>query len=455
MVSLSFLIFGVLVFTSSRKTTKYELSISAGSPNGLRARFIELLGDNFDDQKRSDSVTGAVELSFLSVPTSGSIDSLEKVNAGQLDLAFVQGGLPTKRYPEVRQVASMHLEALHLLVKPSLVEQCREHLFALRGRSIATSPKGSGTHLLSIQVLRFVGIGDDDYVERNDRYVDLMEIAERSDDGSELPDAVFIVSSLPSPVAATLISKHGYRLISLPIAEPLRRAWLTDQIGTIIEKEVALGLRRVQQCEIPQMIYQIDPPRPDRSIETVGTRLNLVAGPNVPEKVITALSKSVYETEIARVTDQRIHWEDLNEFSEFPLHKGTQKYLAAKQPIATGRVIEVTEQLVGIVGALLGTLLFIWQWLRRMRSRRRDGEFVVYIDRVIKIENEALSYEDDAEVPIERMQEMQEELSRLKSDLITRFRDGYLEGTEMLSSFLKHANDTSELISRIILHRMK
>lgn len=50
------------------------------------------------------------------------------------------------------------------------------------------------------------------------------------------------------------------------------------------------------------------------------------------------------------------------------------------------------------------------------------------------------------------LERLQEELGQIKKELIERHRDGYQEGADMLSVFLKHANDASELITRIVLH---
>lgn len=456
-LSLTCLLFGIWVFSGTRKRVQSSLTISAGSVLGLRSNFIELLEEVTDGQQNAESDPSRSTLTFRQVPSGGSIDSLGRVESGELDLALVQGGLPTKAYQSVRQVASLHVEPLHLVVKPTLFDDCHEHLLALRGRTIAVGTRGSGTSLLSTQVLSFAGLSETDYQANGDSYAELIRQAVSTDTvpTDELPDAVFAISSLPSPVVSTLIAQRGYRLVSLPVATPIRRTWLTDRVGTVVDEDTALGLRRIERFEIPRMTYLIDPPRPPMTIETIGTRLNLVANKDVPEQIVADLARRVYESEIARVTDQKISWAELPELAEFPLHRGAKAYLADKQPIETGRLIEVTEQLVGISGALLGTLLFVWQWLRRQRSNRRDAAFVDYIDRVIRIENEALSYEDDEQAPIGRLQEMQEELSVLKVELIDRFRDGVLEGTEMLSSFLKHANDTSELISRIILHRIQ
>ena len=39
-----------------------------------------------------------------------------------------------------------------------------------------------------------------------------------------------------------------------------------------------------------------------------------------------------------------------------------------------------------------------------------------------------------------------------RAKLVRQYQEGALEGADMLSAFLKHANDASELISRIVLH---
>ncbi|MFN3192301.1 MAG: TAXI family TRAP transporter solute-binding subunit [Aureliella sp.] len=449
-LSLMCVVAGLMLYLGPRKARRHELRISAGSSAGLRSRFIDLLADGFARADQSDETMGRIELTFLRQPTDGSVDALRRVDSGQLDLAFVQGGLATNSYASVRQVATLHLEPLHLLVKASLYEETKDHLGALRGKTINVSSPGSGTYQLSKQILRFASLGDKDFVERNFGYAQLIGSGKAAE---SMPDAVFLVSTLPSPVAEYLISDFDYRLVPLPLSVPIRRTWLAQyrNADSSAQDDLEQALRRVDRLEIPAFTYQIDPPRPAQGVETIGTRMNLVAGKHVASEVVAEIAEAVYETEFARATEQKLRWDELGELAEFPLHAGAKTYLAGKQPLATRQVIEITEQLIGIFGAGIGTWLFLWQWLRRMRMRRKDAEFVSCIDRVVQIENEALGYEDDAEVPIQKLQEMQEELSEIKTRLIDRYRDGYLEGTEMLSSFLKHANDASELISRIVL----
>ena len=88
----------------------------------------------------------------------------------------------------------------------------------------------------------------------------------------------------------------------------------------------------------------------------------------------------------------------------------------------------------------------------RMRERRRDREFVACVQRVVEIENHVLNFGEDENITIDDLNQMQHDLSQIKTELIRQYQLGYLEGADMLSAFLKHANDASELISRIVLH---
>lgn len=449
-LGLILLIGGLWIFFSARRTTRHDLKVSAGSRTGLRTRFIDLLDKRLSPTTRSENKS-RMEIHLIPIETAGSVDALAHIEAGDLDLAFIQGGIPTGEYRSVRQVATLHLEALHLLVKRTIYPEVEGHLASLKGKAINVSRQGSGTFLLSTRILRFAGLTENDYNQSTLGYDELIEQARA---GEPMPDAIFLVSSLPSPVASVMVNEMDYRIVDLPFSASLRRTWLSDFARQSDSKaDVAQALRRVDRFDIPAMTYRIDPPTPSQPLETIGTRMSLVASVNVPDEVVAKITQTVYETDFARATEQKLRWDELSELAEFPLHVGARTYLTGKQPIATQQVIEITEQLVGIFGALIGAWLFLWQWMRRMRMRRKDAEFVTCIDRVVKIENEALSYEDDADAPIEKLQEMQEELSEIKTTLIDRYRDGYLEGTEMLSAFLKHANDASELISRIILHK--
>src|SRR5262249_52432168 len=138
-----------------------------------------------------------------------------------LDVALVQGGLKATGRPHVRQVLTLHLEALHLLVKKDLFDDVSRHLGALEGKTVSVGEAGSGTHSLSVQGPAFAGLHPRG-ADHPDGYVPLalsrQQLFAEKDD-ARLPDAVLLVSLLPSPTARYLVTKHGYRLVPLPFGE--------------------------------------------------------------------------------------------------------------------------------------------------------------------------------------------------------------------------------------------
>src|SRR5262249_55256321 len=92
------------------------------------------------------------------IATVGSEEALEKVNSRELDLALVQGGLFAPELGNLRQVAALYTEPLHLLVRKELAAAVTQDLAALKGKRINLSQHGSGTYLLSKGVLEFAGI---------------------------------------------------------------------------------------------------------------------------------------------------------------------------------------------------------------------------------------------------------------------------------------------------------
>jgi hypothetical protein len=105
---------------------------------------------------------------------------------------LVQGGLDMVDHPALRQVAVLHIEPLHLLVKAEIHRAVARNLAGLRGKVVNLGERGSGTYLLATAVMAFSGLrAGIDYTESTQ----LCRSGAR-DRGVTLPDAVF--SSRPS-----------------------------------------------------------------------------------------------------------------------------------------------------------------------------------------------------------------------------------------------------------------
>jgi TRAP-type uncharacterized transport system substrate-binding protein len=263
------------------KTTRHQVAVAlqnAGTPLGIR---IELRD------------------------TAGSEESLDRVNAGKLDAALVQGGLHVDDRPNVRQVATLNIEPLHLLVKKELLETASKNLAALEGKTVNIGTVGSGTYSLAKEALAFAGLHPQKPGTKGGYVATTLSNAEllSEQDRSKLPDAVVLVSCLPSEMTKHLVSERDYRLVPLPFGEAFSLDGLRADAGhapsTNGDRVVR---RRVQAVVIPAFTYHVEPPVPAAALPTLGTRLLLVAHKDVDAGAVQRLVDAVYSTEFATVS---------------------------------------------------------------------------------------------------------------------------------------------------------
>jgi TRAP-type uncharacterized transport system substrate-binding protein len=439
---------GAVLLRDQWRPVRYRLSISAGSVQGLRHRITERLAEQAETRGVSLAVVG----------TSGSWVALDRVEAGQLDFAMVQGGLDPSFHPHVRQVAALLIEPLHLLIKGGTHARVADTLAALKGKRVNIGPVGSGTHELSLDVLRFAGLVPRDERGHGDFAIETLGYDELLDPGrgAELPDAVFTVSSLPSPVARELVLRH-YQLVPLPFGEAYalnslnrRRPAGPDGSGGRPDDVTQV---HIYPTHIPAFTYGIDPPAPPQDIATFGPQLLLVANQAVPATAVRRVLETVFAPGFAQLAKPALDVKLLESPPEYDWHVGTRQFLDANKPVLAGEVIDLLEKVSSLSGAVLGAAFFLWQWLRQRYRRRRDLGFESYLVKVAAIEEQALALEMQAQLDIKELLRLQRELAILKNQALNRFAEGKLGGGELLSGFLSHVNDSRNYLNRLILHQ--
>ena len=445
----------ILFWLASSRDRRYDLSCTGGSANGLRHEIANTIA-------RFASINN-VNLSVK--PTAGSRDALEQVNEGIIDLALTQGGLFTDDYKNIRQVAVLHVEPLHLLMKSTIKSQPNKAEDFFRIEDVAArveeqtepltvnvSTSGSGTNSIAMEILRFTQLTEgEDYCVLEQGYGTLLDPQLTT---SGLPDLVFTVSSLPSPVAKHLIQHHGFFPVELPIANAFRIDW-TSRMGNQASGENRVVRYRIFETTIPSFTYQVNPPIPGLPVRTVGARLQLVANKNVSEDAVERLVDAVYGSSFSTAVEPSLSVNLLQESPEFRLHEGAAKYLRKKSPIITEQVIGITEQVLAILGTLSGACLFVWQGIAFTRRRRRDRQFLACVERVGQIEQRSMEFETDESMTVDHLVDLQHELTEIKNDMIHEFQRGHIDGADTLSGFLMHINDANENLTRMILHERK
>src|SRR5262245_26331813 len=138
-------------------------------------------------------------------PGPGSVATLRRLAAGEVDAGFVQGGTTPTNAGEVTALGSVFYEPLWIFYRTDLR---LSYLSQLRGRRLAVGEEGSGTRELALRLL-----SDNEVTNDNARLLPLGGAsAENALTSGDIDAAFFVVSP-----RAELI----HRLLANPETEPM------------------------------------------------------------------------------------------------------------------------------------------------------------------------------------------------------------------------------------------
>jgi TRAP-type uncharacterized transport system substrate-binding protein len=429
-----------LYFHTPRQAT-VRLKITAGNQLGTRAELAEVL---------HEAAAGRGVVLDLR-ETVGSEQALDWVETRQVDLALVQGGLSVRGRGNVREAAALQIEPLHLLVKKELAEAVTTHLTALDGRTVNDGEMGTGTHTLAVQVLEFAGLRA--RADGSGRGYIPMPMGRQqmlAENDARLPDAVFVLSSLPSRLAQELVTRHGYRLVPLPFGEAFALGSLTDLERRARAEDGGLDKGRTFATTIPAFTYGVEPPVPPQPLPTLGNRLILVAHKDVAPQAVHELIGAIYSSQFAEVVRPPLDPRLIDMPPEFPWHNGALLYQERNKPLVSGAVMDSTHKALAIAAAALSGLFVVWQWLKLRAESGVGAEFKRYIQRVTHIEEQALRVESGQPGDVGRLRALGSELTQLKAEALGRFVEGELKGKELMAALLAHVADARDLLTRLI-----
>lgn len=389
------------------------------------------------------------------VAMGSSDEEIEGLRSGKVDFALVSAVHRSHyRDPRIRIAGALHIEALHLLVRPELAAQVSDGLSGLRGQDVDLGPPGSAGADLAAEVCEFAGLVPASAAEP-DGYrplrVSIDELVALIDAGNPaaLPDAVFHLATMPSLIAQQLAREAGYVLVPLPFAEAFRvQAILSDEgIG-----EVHGGIRRlVTEVTIPPFVYQARPAVPAVPLPTLGARLLLLSHERVAPATIERVLDAIYETRVARMLHPDLDYNLLASMPRRELHAGTLAYLARRQPAITGEAVSDASNSLSVIATLLGAGAFLLQGWRQRRRAARDQVATDFLLRVAAVERRVVDAELDATLDLDTLGGLQRELLELKSEVLDRFTDGSLDH-EPLASLLESINASREQVGELLMH---
>lgn len=430
-----------------------RLTLTAGSASGLRHQIARKLAD---EAARRGLAVEVIE-------TAGSEDALDQVNAGRIDVALVQGGLTLGERTSVRQVAPLHVEPFHLLVKDELFADVSRNLLALRGKRVNLSDPGSGTHSLALAIFGFAGLSPRDEQGRGDfiattldsrELLALADRAGRTGDASAVPEAVCLVTSLPSPVARKLVTAAGYRLVPLPFGEAfsLGAVGEDESAARWLAKRGEVERMHVASTRIPAFTYRISPPVPPEPCPTLGTRLLVVARADLDARSVERLVEVIFEGPFAQASKPPLEARSLEQPPEFKWHDGTRRYQDRTKPLIADDLGNMMQRGAGVLGAVAGGLMFLYGAYQRWRLR----QFETFFQEVRRVELVARGVEIDPDAPTEREALrvcLEKRLSDLKCRALEQFTEGDLKAEGLMAGLLTLITDTRAALPQLLASR--
>ncbi len=254
-----------------------------------------------------------------------------------------------------------------------------------------------------------------------------------------------VAGRAPSPALGRIPARAASLRRSVP-ARPAPRRRVAARHRDAARPRLRRRYRR------PPFTYGVDPPTPPEPLHTLGTPLLLLAHAAVPSDAIELLLEAIFESRFARSTHPWLHRSVLSAAPRFPHHPGTLAYLERHRPFVTSGEIDKLNNSLGVAGALVGGLLFAWQWRRQRIRDRLDAAVGHYLLRVASLERRIATLELSASLELEPLVGLRRELLELKSEALERFASGDLGSYATITDLLTPINSARDQIAELILH---
>ncbi|MGE5476464.1 MAG: TAXI family TRAP transporter solute-binding subunit [Bacteroidales bacterium] len=347
-------------------------------------------------------------------PMPASVDALEALDMGQLDLAFVPAG-SSGYYPNVVHVATIAPELLHFLVRPGI-----RSIGDIRGRTVNLGNRHSAERAVATAVFEFSGLRNSvDYVETNFSNEQLLAMKRE-----HLPDVLVVTSYVPSFIADDMVKQHGYTMLEMPFPESLavRVGWVAD-------------------AKVLGYMYGVVPPVPERDIKTIGVNIHLLANAKVDPQAIAKVLETLYSPGVESRT--RLHNDEatLTTPSGFPLSAGSRTFLSRHDPLLSAKTYEMLKNAFGLLMSVLSGVLVVYKWLKgpERAAPRDDDAFQGFLAQAADLDAEMGQC---PHLPAERRQEMIRALDALKQQVLDRVARAKLENPMLPQIVLQTIADT-------------
>lgn len=389
----------------------HHLTIATGRSDGAYYQYA----------KRYQTLLKENDFDLQITPTKGSVEALDLLNQGKVDVAFVQGGAASQLdTANLMALCSIYFEPIWIFYRSDLTPT---YIYDLKGKEIAIGNEGSGTRALSLQLLNENGLS-----ETNTDFFELSgDDAVKALKQGEI-DALFTVISATSPRITELLSDPNISVLNM------RRA-------------LAYGkrLHYLKDLYLGEGTLDLDSNIPDQSLTLLGTTATLVSNKDIHPKLIRLMLKTAKLIHQPPSTFNHKNEFPSSDYTEIKMSDDAARYITKGESFlernlpfwlanSVDRLLIMLIPLITLLFPLLKGAMPLYRW--RIRSKiYKWYKFVRSIDLHIETMEEndiltsikqindlALEVKKDSDIPLSYMGEYYE--LRVHIELIeTRLRE--------------------------------
>lgn len=290
-----------------------NLVIATGTAGGTYVRLGEQLARVLEEHP--GEWIGSVEAR----ESAGSVQNIEWLASGEVDLAFVIGPVlaADERRRSIRALLSLYTDLVQVVAnKRARIESLRD----LKGRRVFIGADGSGTRLIATRILDSVGLSPRDFTRVGGRVKSFADASRALQSGRA--DAAFFMASAPAKAVSDALASGCCTLLELPGAQ---------RLAGLVAETIAGGI----------YANQADP------VETAGAPALLVARADLSGAIVEQIADAFFD-ELTALAEAHIHAQGIRierALANLPdgiePHPGATRFVEREQKkllIATGTI---------------------------------------------------------------------------------------------------------------------
>lgn len=285
---------------------KTNLILATGGTSGTYYPFGGSMAQIFNSKIQNMNVTAQA--------TGASVENLKLIGQKEAELAIVQNDMTDYAYngtesfkdskvENVRVIANLYPEVIQIV---SSADSGIKTLTDIKGKKFSVGAPGSGVEANARQLLDVMGMTYNDF---SANYLSFAESADSLKDNHI--DGFLFVSGVPNAAIQDTATTSSLNFVSIP-DDVIKK--LIDKYPFFTEIVIPAGTYKGQTADV----------------KTVAMKATLVAGAEVPEKVIYDLTKALFENQpelaSAHAKGAELSLESAVDGVSVPFHPGAEKY---------------------------------------------------------------------------------------------------------------------------------